>query len=265
MKRPADSLAAERRWLRRWERRLARAMARLDALWGLPPLQAAPAPAPALRKVWTESELQLLRELYPRTLSAEIAARLGLAVHQVHRKAHRLGLKKDRDVIVEWARDRSSDPAHPIHAAGFKPGHLSWNKGRKMSEGWSPGRMAETWFRKGQRPHTWMPIGSHRVNGDGYVDRKVSDTGHGPRDWVGVHRLVWMEAHGPVPEGHKVVFKPGRRTTDPELITLDALELLSHAELLQRNSIHRYPPEIVQAMQLRGTLVRAINRKAKES
>jgi hypothetical protein len=34
------------------------------------------------------------------------------------------------------------------------------------------------------------------------------------RNWVAVHRLVWEQAHGPVPPGHIVVFRPGRHTTD---------------------------------------------------
>jgi hypothetical protein len=126
--------------------------------------------------------------------------------------------------------------------------------------------MAQTQFKDGSRPHTWVPVGSYRINGDGYLDRKVNDL-PGPNTvrWKPVHRLVWSDAHGPVPEGCTVVFKPGRRTTVLELITVDAVECITRAELMARNSIHNLPPALVEIHQLRGTLKRAINRKAKET
>ena len=81
-----------------------------------------------------------------------------------------------------------------------------------------------------------------------------------------MHRLVWEAACGAVPDGHIVVFRPGRKTTDPDKITLDALELLTRAENMRRNSVHsKYPPEVARLVQLRGALTRQINRKAKEA
>ena len=80
-----------------------------------------------------------------------------------------------------------------------------------------------------------------------------------------MHRLVWMAANGPLPAGHIVVFKPGRRTTELEAITLDAVELISRAENMRRNSVHQLPPELARLVQLRGVLIKTINRKAKEA
>ncbi len=60
--------------------------------------------------------------------------------------------------------------------------------------------MKETMFKKGQVGTRFMPIGSERINADGYLDRKVSATGYPPRDWVAVHRLLWIEHHGPIPK-----------------------------------------------------------------
>lgn len=140
-------------------------------------------------------------------------------------------------------------------------GVTSWNKGRK---GINYEGCKATQFKTGQLPHTWRPIGTLRINADGYLDRKVSDTGYAPRDWAGVHRLVWSEAHGPIPAGHVVVFKPGRRTTELGKITLDALELITRRELMLRNSIHtKYPPELVKLVQLTGAINRQINKRTK--
>jgi hypothetical protein len=77
-----------------------------------------------------------------------------------------------------------------------------------------------------------------------------------------VHLLVWEAANGPVPPGHAITFLPGRRTTDASLITLDALQLVSRAELMRRNSHHtNYPKEVSQLIQLKGALNRKINRR----
>ena len=66
-----------------------------------------------------------------------------------------------------------------------------------------------------------------------------------------------------MPPGMAVVFKPGTRTTELEGIRLECLEMITRRELMLRNSVHRHGPEIAALVQLRGALVRQINRKAK--
>lgn len=96
----------------------------------------------------------------------------------------------------------------------FEKGHVTFNKGRK---GWQAGgRSVETQFKKGRPAHearNYLPIGSTRVSKDGYIERKVTDDPSiaPARRWVGEHRLLWEAAHGPIPEGHAVVFLDGDR------------------------------------------------------
>ncbi len=116
----------------------------------------------------------------------------------------------------------------------------------------------------------YVPIGSHRLSTDGYgyLERKVTDDPSfvPARRWVGVHRLVWIEANGAIPDGHVVAFKRGQHTAALEGIKLDRLELLSRADLARRNSPYlNWPPEISRLVQLRGALTRQINRRAKEA
>lgn len=66
-----------------------------------------------------------------------------------------------------------------------------------------------------------------------------------------------------MPKGHLVVFRPGRKTLDAELITLDAVELITRAENMARNTMHRLPKELAQVHQLRGVLTRTINQRQK--
>jgi len=176
---------------------------------------------------WTDEDVERLRERYPSTPTQELAEELGRGVLAVHQKACSLGIKKDFD-------------------GRFVDGQ--------------PGVC--TRFQPGQMPANRAPIGTLRINADGYLDRKISSTGYPPADWCALHRLVWIEAHGPVPAGHVVVFKPGRRTTQIEDITLDAVELVTRQEQMARNTVHRYPKEVALAIQARGALVRQINKRA---
>jgi hypothetical protein len=214
------------------------------------------------RHVWTEEQDAVLRALYADTLSAEIAQQLGLDLQQVHRRAHLLGLKKSRETVARIARERAG-PDHPMRKSQFKPGLRPWNTGKKIT---LPEKCKATQFKPGQRPHTWVPIGTTRVSPDGYLEVKFADVpdGHYKR-WIPVHRQLWIQAHGPIPPGHVIAFKLGRRTTVLAEITLDAIECITLKENMARNTIHnRLPPELRQVAQLRGLLTRAINRKTKE-
>ncbi|MGH6627618.1 MAG: HNH endonuclease signature motif containing protein [Burkholderiaceae bacterium] len=214
------------------------------------------------RRPWTPDAIELLVALYPDNSTADIARRLGRAAGSCYQKAAALGLKKSAAFYASERAGRiqrgRQDPR--MIASQFKPGLQPWNKGAHYRAG---GRSAETRFKKGRRPQTWQPVGSLRINTDGYLDRKVSDTGR--RDWVAVHRLVWQEAHGPIPAGHIVVFRPGRRSTVLEQITADALECITRAELARRNHPSSKSPELARLVQLKGAITRQVNRITREA
>jgi hypothetical protein len=214
----------------------------------------------AKRKCWTAAELALLHRRYPDEPAVALARELNCSVVVVYRKAKSLGLRKSEAFMSSHQSGRLR-PGSQLGINGrFKTGIVPANKGLRRP-GYAPGRMAQTQFKKGQRGNKFMPVGSERINADGYLDRKVSATGYPPRDWKGVHRLVWEAAYGPVPPKHAVMFRPGRRSTIAKEITLDALELVTRQELMRRNSYHtRYPKEIGLVIQARGQLVRRINK-----
>jgi hypothetical protein len=199
----------------------------------------------------TADQLALIRDTFPDTKTADIASQLGVEYHQVSRLAGRLGLKKSAAFLNGTLGGRTDGTRGT--GCRFQKGHVPWIKGRRV-----PGHGGGTHFKPGEKPPNFKPIGSHRIAG-GYVQRKVTDTGYPPRDWVFVHRIVWEEAHGPIPEGHVVTFLPGRRSTDLAAITADALELISMRELMHRNSVNRLPKELADLAKLRGALVRKIN------
>lgn len=90
------------------------------------------------------------------------------------------------------------------HTGRFRKGQTPWSKGKRMQ---TRGRMAETQFKKGNVPHNWRPVGSERVNVDGYIEIKVSE----PKKWMLKHRYVWQQHYGEIPKGSMVIFKDGNR------------------------------------------------------
>lgn len=216
------------------------------------------------RQFWLQWEVDFLRRHYADALTVDLAQVLGTSIKRVLAKANAMGLHKSIEVISATARERTLRPDHGSRRTQIKPGQAPWNKGKPGSCGTHPHCRA-TQFKPGMRPHTWVPIGSHRVV-DGIVERKTSDEpGTHSKRWTPVTRLVWQAAHGPVPEGHSIVFRAGQRTTNPDEITVDKLECLSRQQLMHRNSYHtNLPPELARVVQLRGVLSRAINQRTKD-
>lgn len=224
-----------------------------------------------MRKSWPPEDIDLLEREYAMTPTSTLAESMGRTVSSVYQMADRLGLKKSSEYL---ASDRSGRIQRGrtdarMWATQFKAGHETWNKGVKGVCGTHP-NCRRTQFKKGdpiQDRHNYQPIGSERLSKDGYLERKVTDDPSivPARRWIGVHRLVWEAANGPIPRGHVVCFLPGRRTAEAEKITLDALELVSRAELARRNHPRSRNPELAKLVQLKGAITRQVNRIAREA
>lgn len=219
---------------------------------------------------WTPEDLQVLRERFPHVKTREIAEQLGRTYRTVAWKAAALGLRKDPEflhrMLQDTGRRAAQNPAS--HRGRFQAGGTSWNKGKRGATGHHPNSAANRFLPgtlNGRAAQLALPIGTLRISGEGYLERKVGTVSGSPsRRWKGVHRLVWEAAHGPVPTGHVVVFRPDMHTTRIEEITLERLELMTRSALMKRNSVHtKYPKELARVVHLRGALTRAINRKVK--
>lgn len=209
---------------------------------------------------WTAAHEKLLRSLYPDHSTAAIAKRVGHSLSATYRWAHKLGLYKTQAYLDGNCR---LQPGSTIGAAvRFRKGHVPANKGTRRP-GWAPGRMAETQFKKGGRSANYLPIGTVKVDADGYLRRKIADGAGGfgnYRVWEFVHRRAWEDAHGPIPKGHRIWWKDRNHSN----CSLDNLEMLTDAEHMARTTIHNLPPELKEVIQLAGVLKRKIREATNE-
>lgn len=138
----------------------------------------------------------------------------------------------------------------------YQKGAIPFNKGKKMDCG--PNR---TSFKKGQKPHNYLPVGTTRITADGYTQRKMTDTGYPPRDWVEVHRLLWVEHHGSIPDNHLVLFIDGDKTN----IVIDNLILVNRGEhaVINKNRLRELPSELKHSGINLGRLIHKTARRKK--
>lgn len=222
-------------------------------------------PRQRARRPWTaEDDAWLRRNFpgYPTFLVAYVADRSESAINV---RAQKLGLRKTPEYLASPWACRLRRGGNVGAKTRFKKGQPAFNKGIKRPPGWAPGRMRETQFRKGERrgraAELYQPIGTERISKDGYLERKVNDDMPLQQRWRAVHILLWEEHLGPLPPGFAVCFKNG----DKRDIRIDNLALLSRADLMRRNTYHRYPKAVALAIQARGALTRAINRASRHA
>ncbi|ATW28357.1 hypothetical protein DCMF_04495 [Candidatus Formimonas warabiya] len=104
----------------------------------------------------------------------------------------------------------------------FQKGRNPWNKGKKGTGGWEP-----TQFKKGHTPTNYRPVGSERINVDGYIEIKIAD----PNKWRPKHQVVWEQTNGPIPKGHTIIFGDGNKQN----LEPNNLILVSRKQLVRLN------------------------------
>ena len=161
---------------------------------------------------FSDEQIEFIREIAPGRYAAEIT--------EMVNKRFNLDLKVSQ---IESCKKN-----HNIMSgidSRFKKGMIPYNKGKKGSM--SPEQYEKckaTMFKKGNIPQNHRPIGSERIDRDGYTYIKVAE----PNKWKLKHRLLWEEHNGPIPHKHRLIFADGNRQN----ICLENLILVSYAESL---------------------------------
>ncbi|WP_308009645.1 HNH endonuclease signature motif containing protein [uncultured Fusobacterium sp.] len=135
----------------------------------------------------------------------------------------------------------------------FTKGHIPHNKGKKGIGGWEP-----TQFKKGHIPANYKPIGSERIDKDGYILIKVAD----PNIWKSKQKVIYEREYGSIPKGHVVIFAD----RDNRNFKLDNLILISKRELLimNRDKLIRDSKELTKTGHIIAKLKIKVDQKKKK-
>ncbi len=201
------------------------------------------------RVLWTEEQDQYLREHYPDELTTKVCEALGMGKQQVYRRAQILDIRKSL---------KFNEAYNFKEATQFVTGKAPWNKGLSYQ---AMGNSPHYQFKPGRRSHNHKPIGYVRLTKDGYEEVKVRDTGTTRNDYVRRQRIIWEEANGPIPDGNVIVFISGDKTD----FRIENLEMLTRQELVQKNSINRFSPELREMIHLVAKVKRRIKKNEEQN
>ncbi len=97
------------------------------------------------------------------------------------------------------------------------------------------------------------PIGAEFIDSKGYTVRKINND-PALSNWKPVHIIEWEVAYGKIPDGRLVSFKDGNKQNTH----INNLELITRKDSLEKNTIHRYPREVIDLIRLHKKLERTI-------
>jgi hypothetical protein len=203
-----------------------------------------------MRTFWTQAEDDMVREFYPNSTMAELKAMLGKTECAIYNRSYVLNVCKSEAYLASPAASRLKRGDNIGAEFRFKKGQEPANKGLKGV--YYEGSVA-TFFPKGHKPANHRPAGTIREV-DGYFEIKIAE---GMRQWKLLHRVIWERCNGVIPKGQIVIFLDGNTKN----INIKNMTLLTKAENMKRNTVHNYPKEIVQLVQLRAALNRQINKR----
>lgn len=98
----------------------------------------------------------------------------------------------------------------------FKKGNIPWNKGIKT------GLKPVNGFKKGNMTWHTRPVGSERLDKDGYIIIKIAN-----HKWVRKHRWIWEQKYGEISKDSVIIFADGNK----ENLDLDNLICVTRNEL----------------------------------
>lgn len=166
---------------------------------------------------WSEEEIEFIRKIYPfyenKEISKMVKEKFGFDVSTRN---------------LQNVRNKYKIPKKVIPNSGcYRKGDVPWNKGREMCDEVRE-KVKKTWFKKGQIPKNHKPVGSTRIDRDGYKLIKIAE----PNKWALYHRRLYEEKHGEkLKKNEAVIFADGDKTN----FDIDNLVKVSRANLLYIN------------------------------
>jgi hypothetical protein len=205
---------------------------------------------------WSEYEQHVLVTMFPDNYTETICNLLNRSYSSVAHRAYLFGLKKSAD----FKQKELEKQGERLYIAGksyrYTAGNIPDNKGKKITIDVYK-KLSPTMFVKGRVPHNakkdWEEVYKKSKSGKPYLMVKVP----GIANLQPKHIWLWETKNGKVEKGFNIVFKDGNQLN----CTIENLEYISNAELMKRNTIHRFPDELKSTIKLVNKLKKAINEK----
>lgn len=206
-------------------------------------------------KFLKSAEVQEILEAYPNTKASVLAEKHGVPVSKIYATAKRYGVQKSPEFMAGPNSGRIAKGQSLSPETRFQKGMISPRKGKKMEfkSAEAEQKSAASRWKKGQKPVNAAQDGEVRWReAFGYHYIRISEN-----NWELYHRWLWIQKNGFIPEGHNIVFKD----SNPKNCVLDNLECISNKELMARNTIARYPGELIGSMHRVSRLKKIIKNK----
>lgn len=206
---------------------------------------------------WTPEEIEILSREYPHCKTKDLTVLINRSVKSIYMMAKLLGVKKTPETIARISKINARNITNK--RGWFKPGMVPWNKGKKLPAELK-GKIKASQFKKGHKPHNTLSddvitVRYHRKSNKRYKYIRIREA-----VWIPLHQYIWVEKYGAIPAGMFLTFKD-RNTMN---CTLENLELTDRKKHMEKNTMHRYPAEIVALMQVKGKITRMINERDKK-
>lgn len=184
------------------------------------------------RPHWTEKEIKLLFKLYPKTETKKLEKVFKRTATAISQKAQALKLHKDPEFKKQMLQESIKRLQDSGKANRFKKGNRPWNDGLAGKGIFKPNVGS---FKKGNMPHTTRPVGSQRLDKEGYIIEKQEDG-----RWIRLQVKEWEKHYGKIPPKHYLRLK----VKDKTCTDINQMFVVSFKENIELNSINRYPSEL---------------------
>lgn len=167
---------------------------------------------------YTQKQKDFLNEMIPGRLSSEVATlfnqKFDRKITAVRVQQYKKNYKLTSGIVTRFDKE-----------------HVPYNKGTKGLV-----KPNKTSFKKGNIPSNKQPVGTILMKSDGYIYKKVAETKPSRFGWKQLHRLIWEEKYGTIPEGHCLIFKNQNR----EDVRLENLMLITRTENVRMNKMRLF-------------------------
>ncbi|MFO0414923.1 MAG: HNH endonuclease signature motif containing protein [Pseudomonadota bacterium] len=190
-------------------------------------------------KRWTADEISLLNQIHKSYTRQDLAEIFKCSYEQ----------------MVACLKNRKLSTGRDTR---FKKGHIPPQKGKKIPLSKMPAAFQQKVFKKGNVPHntkTDLHVSVRNMKGRNYKWIRISKD-----NWQLYNRYVWQQHHGSIPDNMLVAFKDGNTLN----CNIENLYLETVEQHMQRNTIHRYSPELKEVFRLVGKLKSKIAKYEKQ-